>query len=355
MGTVLRTRVLAATACAALLLCGLHLTAQQIDAPDQKAGSTLKPVKLDVTFSGPFTHENLTLFMLHGEDKMKGKNFLTLPEAMAQKKVVIYETKQVNDLQVENVSPTEEVLLLAGDIISGGQQDRVITLDQILPPKSGKQPLLVHCVEQTAARWMSAYTKENKTFYASDGVLNSKALKLANSVTMSQHIVWKNVEVTQRQLSTKLKAVVNDAKSESSLNLTLQTKEVKQAADKYITKLQDVAKGKNDVVGYAFAINGKIYGVDVYGSNALFLKVWPRLLQANATEAVMEQDPKNSYKAADLAKVKTFLADAAQGKVTAKDVGKGIQRIQNDAKGNTQIQTFDPKAKMLIRDVYFAH
>jgi len=149
--------------------------------------------------------------------------------------------------------------------------------------------------------------------------------------------------------------MVQDAKSVSSLNLTLNVKEVKEAADKYMTKLKDIAKGKSDVIGYAFAINGKVYGVDVYGSNALFLKVWPRLLQANATEAVMEQDPNNSYKAADLAKVKAFLADAAQGKVSAKDVGKGVQRIQSEAKTNTQIQTIHPAAKMLIRDVYYAH
>jgi hypothetical protein len=353
MKITLHARMLALAVFAGLCLGGMHLAAQQ-DAPDKKTDAP-KPAKLDVTFSGPFKHDNLTIFLIHGKDKLQGKNYLLLPEAMEQKKVIIFETKQVNDLQIENVSPGDEVLLLAGDIISGGQQDRVITMDQILPPKSGKLTLKVNCVEKTAARWMSAWKEKDKTFHACTAVLNSKALRLGNNVHMSQAAVWKDVTVCQKQLSERLKVVAKAAESDSSLNLTLQVKEVKQAADQYATKLQDIPKGKTDVIGYAFAINGKVYGVDVYGSNAVFLKVWPRLMQANAVEAVMEKDPNQSHKHATLDQVKAFLADADSGKVSSKQIGMGLQRIQSDAKTNTHIQTINPAGKALIRDAYYAH
>ena len=41
---------------------------------------------------------------------------------------------------------------------------------------------------------------------------------------------------------------------------------------------------------------GKVYGVDVYGSSALFQKIWPRLVRANAVEALMATDSTQSFK-----------------------------------------------------------
>ncbi len=90
--------------------------------PTQKAGV---PPKIEATahrISGPFTHENLTVFLIHGEDRIKNKDFLTLQEALKKKKVVVHETQQVNELAIENVSKTEEVFVQAGDIVKGGQQ-----------------------------------------------------------------------------------------------------------------------------------------------------------------------------------------------------------------------------------------
>src|SRR5579871_232587 len=45
------------------------------------------------TFSGPYTYQNLTLFLVHGKDSLPGKKILTLPEALQQKKIIVHETK----------------------------------------------------------------------------------------------------------------------------------------------------------------------------------------------------------------------------------------------------------------------
>src|SRR5437868_5974041 len=42
--------------------------------------------------SGPFTHDNLAVFLLHGPDVLPGRTFLTLQEALEQKKAVVHET-----------------------------------------------------------------------------------------------------------------------------------------------------------------------------------------------------------------------------------------------------------------------
>ena len=56
----------------------------------------------------------------------------------------------VNKLAIENVSD-QDVFVQAGDVVKGGQQDRTLAVDMIVPPKSGKVPIESFCVEQ--GRW----------------------------------------------------------------------------------------------------------------------------------------------------------------------------------------------------------
>src|SRR5262249_15787736 len=94
----------------------------------------------------PFTQDNLTEYLINGKDKIKGEMFLTLQEALVQKKVIVRETRSVNELSIENLS-NEEVYVQSGDIVKGGQQDRMLVVDLILPPRSGKIPISAFCVE----------------------------------------------------------------------------------------------------------------------------------------------------------------------------------------------------------------
>src|SRR4051812_25224687 len=71
------------------------------------------------TLSGPYTHENLTVWLIHGADKLKGRSFLTLQEALEKKVVVLHETGDVNELAIENVSADQEVYVQSGDIVKG--------------------------------------------------------------------------------------------------------------------------------------------------------------------------------------------------------------------------------------------
>jgi hypothetical protein len=92
----------------------------------------------DYHVSGPYTHDNLSIFLIHG--KSGGKSYLTLREGLEQKKVIVYETKQVSELAIENLSD-KDVFVQGGDIVKGGQQDRVLQTDFVLTAKSGKLPI----------------------------------------------------------------------------------------------------------------------------------------------------------------------------------------------------------------------
>jgi hypothetical protein len=321
--------------------------AQQTAAPQRKP--------TDVKLSGPYTHDNLTIFLVHGEDRFKGRTFLTLPEALEQKKFVIHETQSVNQLTMENLSPTEEVLILSGDILKGGQQDRIAQFDLLVPPKSGKLPLAAFCVEHTASRWMRELKGKDKTFEGSPAQVASNSIRLANRYKMSQSSVWKDVAGIQRQLSEKAGRSVQDKESDSSLALSLKVKEVREAMERYTTKLKDIFKDKEDVIGYAFAINGKVVAADIYGSPALFRKVWPRLLDANGIEAFAERPADGLYDRATALDVRAFLEEAAKGKASVQDVGKGVRQITNDAKRNVQFETQDLKSGAPLRTNILAH
>src|SRR5579885_2110501 len=180
------------------VLCSLAL-ATLVVAQGDKEGAKPKDAPA-YTFSGPFTHDNLTIFLIHGKDTLSGKPLLTLQEALDQKKAVVHETGQVNELSVENVSADVEVYIQPGDIVKGGRQDRLIVYDLILPPKSGKMPVASFCVE--AGRWTKRGNEAPGQFDKSMNCANSKDLKVAAQSGMrSQDQVWKKVHETQQKLS----------------------------------------------------------------------------------------------------------------------------------------------------------
>lgn len=296
----------------------------------------------DYKISGPYTHNNLAVFLIHGRDKLGGKTFLTLQEALKQRKVVVYETKNVNELAIENLSRYEEVYVQSGDIVKGGQQDRMLGVDLIVPPRSGKISIAAFCVEQ--GRWQKRGNEEATRFSSSTERVATRELKIAANKTKSQGEVWDKVAKAQTKLSANVGASVNAPISQSSFQLTLENRQVQQTAAGYLAALSHIADGRPDVIGYAFAINGKINSADVYAANALFRKLWPSLLKASAVEAIAELQRDRKFDAVAPADVGAFLEDAEAGAATAKDVTKRVQMITRESKVNILLETRDRNA-----------
>ena len=89
--------------------------------------------------SGPYTHANLTVFLVHGPETLGGASFLTLQEAqLEQKRVVVPEPDcTVNGCTIESVAGQEDVFIQSGDIVKGGKQDRTFQYDAVIGPNSG--------------------------------------------------------------------------------------------------------------------------------------------------------------------------------------------------------------------------
>ena len=91
----------------------------QIPAPGETQAGPYK-------VTGPYTHANLSIYLIRGADRLSGKHYLTLQEAMDKKIIKIYETGDVNQLAIENASADQEVYIQSGDIVKGGRQDRTL-------------------------------------------------------------------------------------------------------------------------------------------------------------------------------------------------------------------------------------
>src|SRR5262249_44051686 len=147
-------------------------------------------------------------------------------------------------------------------------------------------PLSSFCVE--SGRWSQRGQESAGHFSNSNDQLATKELKLAAKYRNQQAEVWNRVAQAQEKLATNLKSSVKSNESASSLQLTLENKELLQAAGAYTKALSGIIEGDQDVIGYAFAINGKLNSADIYASSALFRKLWPKLLKAAAIEAIVD-------------------------------------------------------------------
>jgi hypothetical protein len=301
--------------------------------------------------SAPYSHKNLTIFLIHGKDETSKTNILTLQEAMERQILRVYETSDVNELSVENISKSFDVFIQSGDIVKGGKQDRVLAVSIIIPARSGRIKIDAFCVE--SGRWQKRGNEDSNQFSSSNDRIVSKELKLAANGTRSQQQVWEKVSEAQKKLERTVGAPVVSAQSASSLQLSLENGKVAATADEYVTKLSSLITGKPDVIGYAFAINGEINSADIYVSNALFKKLWTRMLKAASVEAVAEYNGRSTaFAPAKPDSVKLLLDGADSAPAEERATGGGARIVTRDSKDSAVYEARDHKSKTVVHRAY---
>ena len=194
---------------------------------------------------------------------------LTLDEARARGALTVVERAQasVPDLIAENRGKAH-VLLLAGEILIGGKQNRVLREDLLLPPLSGPRNVSVYCVEQ--GRW----NEGRKDFESRSSVVQpsvrSEVLRKAE-----QGRIWSGVAAASRNLQA--------ASPTGSYQAVYDAPEVKAHLERATHRLEAIpAPG---VVGAAVFVGASLAGVDAFHAGGLFTREWPKLLRAYALDA----------------------------------------------------------------------
>jgi hypothetical protein len=256
----------------------------------------------DYRLSGPHTHGNLTVYMIHGPDAIKDLRVMTLQEGVEQNTAVVHDRGQ---LFIDNRSD-RPLFIQSGDIVKGGNQDRTLPYDMLVPPLARNLQVVAMCVEQ--GRSFPRGNELSSSFAFATEQLPGRSLRMA-AYRQNQNDVWNGVRLMQTKLAQGVGSSVKSPQSQSSLQLTLESPRVQQAIQDYLTDLMPAQGDDADVVGFAVAVNGNIHSADVYGSSELFRTLWPKLLRASAVEALAEKQPRAAA-APTTEVVQAFLVDA---------------------------------------------
>ena len=303
-----------------------------------------------MTVSGPYSHRNLDVYLIHGDDRA-GFPILTLDEAMAKGAVVVHETGNVNELKIENKSGEAHIFVHSGDILKGGKQDRTLPNSLVLAPGSKPTPVASFCVEQS--RWQQRAGEAVDKFSSSVKQLNSKDLKIAARLKKDQGEVWKKVNESQTKLSKNVYKgdgrQVNSGLSVTSLQLALENKDLAAEIKRYTEAVNKAIGGQDDVVGYAYAVNGEFNSGDIYLTRELFGKLWPRRLEAAASEALGEADAAESYQRLKASSILAALGQADEAQAQTEELAGRNHVVVREAEKAVRFDAcYQPDDKKLV-------
>jgi ARG and Rhodanese-Phosphatase-superfamily-associated Protein domain len=283
---------------AAVPLAGQLRRARPLPAP----GATTGVIRQSWRVLDPVTRGNLSVYPVVSNLAVNASSFLTLDEGLSSGEVRIaewgevespmlrsrdpwpqplppqrpyYGGARVNELVLVNES-ARPLLLLAGEVVSGGKQNRIIGSDLIVPPHSQPLPLTVFCVEH--GRWSAGAA------FQSVGAIAHPRIRQEAQIAKSQEGVWNSVARS---------AEVLDAPSPTSSYVdVLSSPQAQRAFDSvarslesgYEAELNKRISGRG-AVGVVVAINGRLVWADVFPSAELFRKYWPKLLRSYVLEA----------------------------------------------------------------------
>jgi hypothetical protein len=264
----------------------------------------------------PVTYENISVFPVVSSNSQDTSPFLTLEEGLATGEVLVREQgseglvrgrdgrpvyvpqnntgASVNQLVLINRS-RRPLLLLAGELVSGGKQDRVIGKDRIIPAGAPPLPLSVFCVEHGRWTGVSQFTAaktivhpsvrekaavDQEQAYVWDAVRSgttAKAAPAAPAARMSMHDIQGAIDTNGRT---------------EAYEKIYQSRAVGVSIDDFVEEVRArfarATSGLKDerVVGVVVAYGGEVAWSDIFASGELFDHYWNKLLRSYAVEAL---------------------------------------------------------------------
>jgi hypothetical protein len=295
----------------------------------------------------PISQGKLTVFPIVAASARDASWFLTLDEGVRSGEVIVTEAgqlpmmlrrpqvrpqvrgPQVNNLVLLNNSD-RPLLLLAGEIVTGGKQDRVIAKDRIIPPHSDPVDLGVFCVEP--GRWTGA-TNEFKSMGAQMAQPSVRQKAMANK---DQQAVWDSVrsnaneavEVAAAAPGATAGGAIGGLRGTTSYARVMGNDAVQKEVDKIAEPVTREYKSliaelrAKNAVGVVAAVNGQIVWADIFASPQLLERYWPKLVRSYAAEAMTTRI---AYSKIDVAAAQSFV-DSLEGKREVSETEPGVFR-----------------------------
>jgi hypothetical protein len=324
----------------------------------------------------PVTYENISIFPVVGGSQ-DTRAFLTLDEGLSGGEVVISEqgaaglarsrdrrpivvpdynnSASVNQLVLVNRSK-RPLLLLAGELVSGGKQDRIIAKDRLVAPGAEPLPLDVFCVEH--GRWSSG------SQFTETKIIVHPSVREQAAVKQDQTEVWQAVTSgstaaaapstpAERLSRSDIGAVIGHEAPTQSYAKIYESRRVGGSVDEFVDQLQrrfaratSGLKGER-VVGVVVAYGGEVAWSDIFASSDLFEHYWSKLLRSYAVEALARPAVRETASRDD---AREFLEPLNGREV--QETEAGVYRWREITEGRLaliELQALQPKAMTLHR------
>jgi hypothetical protein len=338
----------------------------------------------------PVSYENITLFPVVSSSMQDTSSFLTLDEGLSSGEVMVSEQGAAGLARTRNGRPEalpqynsgasvsqlvlinrskRPLLLLAGELVSGGKQDRIIGKDRIVPVGSEALPLDVFCVEH--GRWTGASSQ----FLASKSIVHPSVREQA-AVAQDQNEVWDAVrsgtlakaapaapggnagtrapEAHAPRITTEtIQATIDGAAPTQAYAKIYEGGRVGASVDGFVEELKrrfDRAtlglKGER-VVGVVVAYGGDVAWSDIFASGELFEHYWSKLLRSYAVEGMARPSYRET---AALTDAREFLRNLHGREVVESE--PGVYRWRETTEGRLsliELESISPRAMTLHR------
>lgn len=247
----------------------------------------------------PLTKGNLSLFPIVGGKNANTTGLLTLDEGLRSGAVIVTEAgslqglvrpgtryprgsgAQVNRLVLVNNSD-RPLLLLAGEVVTGGKQDRVIGTDRIVPPKSQAIDLSVFCVEP--GRWVAS----SEHFNSMNSAMAQPSVRMPAMAMRDQNSVWEYSAAARAGMAKSTPQAAAEIRGTTSYAKVMQNPEVERKVTSVAADYDGLLKELRKVgaKGVVVAVNGRITWADVFASTDLLEKYWQKLIRSYAAESL---------------------------------------------------------------------
>jgi hypothetical protein len=343
----------------------------------------MKPVDNGWRLGEAVSYENLTVFPVLSAQDADTNEFATLDDALASGDAIVAEQgnylrrnrdgvadqgmssgAQVNQLVLVNRGK-RPLLLLAGEVVSGGKQDRIIGKDRLVPVGAAPLPLDVFCVEH--GRWTGGSDK----FIAANTMVHPSVREKA-AVEQDQSQVWAAVRAPNAsagvsgglsgrsstsvgmsaaapQISTETVEVeVASSAPTQSYRKIYQSRAVQVSVEAFAGEMDrrfhratSELKGEH-VIGVVVAYGGEVVWSDAFASSQLFDIYWPKLLRSYVVEALTRP---GTVEKTSLEDARDFLRPATGHVREESEPGVYIWREQSEGReAEIQIEALAPKS-----------
>jgi len=268
--------------------------------------------------ASPVSYQNLTIFPVFSSREADTSGFETLDEALANGDAIVSEQggylrrtrdgqiplgfsvgPQVNQLVLVNRGK-RPLLLLAGEVVSGGKQDRIIGKDRIVPIGGAPLPLDVFCVEH--GRWTGASDQ-----FSAANLMVHPSVREEAAVAQDQKQVWAAVRgeadtvglAAGTPAAAAPPAISREAVGGAISSAGTQSYQqiykyspvgtsVESATEELSRRFDRVTSGLKGerVIGVVAAFGDEVAWSDVFASSELFSAYWPKLLRSYVVEAM---------------------------------------------------------------------